>query len=152
MWHTIPVEEGPWSHHRGWIMRNNPCWATRRLCTIVIFLDCRWMGQGRRGVAADVLACVCVCAPLVWSSRSTVYPLGTYLHRPTHVYLLHGCCLQFALRPLDFRRGAFDAQQLFLCEVRSTNDHEGPRRVRVRRRTIEEDPVDVHFSGISIFQ
>ena len=45
--------------------------------------------------------------------RSTVYPLGTYLRRPTHVYLLHGCSLQFALRPLDFRRGAFDAQQLF---------------------------------------
>lgn len=47
------------------------------------------------------------------SSRSTVYPPGTYLRRSVHVYLLHGCSSQFALRPLDFRRGAFDARNNF---------------------------------------
>ena len=103
--------------------------------------------------------------------RSTVYPLGTYLRRPTHVYLLHGCSLQFALRPLDFRRGAFDAQQLFsyfffffsffLCAPEPVSDSttkEGGHRdiaharfVRTSRNGKEHVSLTFIFQGVSIF-
>lgn len=59
----------------------------------------------------------CVYSSCTASSRTTVYPPGTYLRRPVHVYLLHGCSSQFALRPLDFRRGAFDARNNFFFSL-----------------------------------
>lgn len=111
----------------------------------------------------------CVYSSCTASSRTTVYPPGTYLRRPVHVYLLHGCSSQFALRPLDFRRGAFDARNNFfffppslpypyytfsMAEARSTNEKgamEGSREMVERRREggRGEPPllVDVHFSG-----
>lgn len=93
----------------------------------------------------------CVYSSCTASSRTTVYPPGTYLRRPVHVYLLHGCSSQFALRPLDFRRGAFDARNNFfffppslpypyytfsMAEARSTNEKgamEGSREMVERR-------------------
>ena len=126
------------------------------------------MGQEREGGRRGVAALPCVYSSCTASSRTTVYPPGTYLRRPVHVYLLHGCSSQFALRPLDFRRGAFDARNNFfffppslpypyytfsMAEARSTNEKgamEGSREMVERRR--RERGGNHRYSSTFIFQ
>lgn len=123
------------------------------------------MGQEREGGRRGVAALPCVYSSCTASSRTTVYPPGTYLRRPVHVYLLHGCSSQFALRPLDFRRGAFDARNNFFFSlllfptptilslwprpVRRTKRGRWRDRARWLKGGRGEPPllVDVHFSG-----